>query len=42
MELLGARHTERVGVLALQGDFREHVELLKQLGADAFEVEISG
>jgi pyridoxal 5'-phosphate synthase pdxT subunit len=38
VELLGARAAERVGVLALQGDFREHVELLKQLGADAFEV----
>jgi 5'-phosphate synthase pdxT subunit len=38
VELLGARARERVGVLALQGDFREHVELLKQLGADAFEV----
>ena len=28
----------RVGVLALQGDFREHVELLRSLGAEAFEV----
>jgi pyridoxal 5'-phosphate synthase pdxT subunit len=32
------RSTKRVGVLALQGDFREHLELLRQLGADAFEV----
>jgi pyridoxal 5'-phosphate synthase pdxT subunit len=32
------RPTERVGVLALQGDFREHIELLRHLGADAFEV----
>jgi pyridoxal 5'-phosphate synthase pdxT subunit len=29
---------ERVGVVALQGDFREHVELLRGLGAEAFEV----
>ena len=28
----------RVGVVALQGDFREHVELLRSLGAEAFEV----
>jgi pyridoxal 5'-phosphate synthase pdxT subunit len=28
----------RVGVIALQGDFREHIELLKDLGAEAFEV----
>jgi pyridoxal 5'-phosphate synthase pdxT subunit len=28
----------RVGVIALQGDFREHVELLKDLGTEAFEV----
>jgi 5'-phosphate synthase pdxT subunit len=35
---LFARSPERVGVLALQGDFREHVELLTGLGAEAFEV----
>mgnify|MGYP006273661747 FL=1 len=28
----------RVGVLALQGAFREHVATLRRLGADAFEV----
>ena len=28
----------RVGVLALQGDFREHAELLERLGADVVEV----
>ncbi len=28
----------RVGVVALQGDFREHVELLRSQGAEAFEV----
>jgi 5'-phosphate synthase pdxT subunit len=28
----------RVGVLALQGDFREHVQMLRAIGADAFEV----
>lgn len=27
-----------VGVLALQGDFREHIELLKQIGVNATEV----
>lgn len=32
------RSAKRVGVLALQGDFREHIELLSQLGADAFGV----
>ena len=30
----------RVGVLALQGDFREHVELLERLGASACEVRL--
>lgn len=28
----------RVGVLALQGDVREHIDLLRQLGAESFEV----
>jgi len=28
----------RVGVLALQGDFREHIEVLTRLGAEATEV----
>jgi 5'-phosphate synthase pdxT subunit len=28
----------RIGVLALQGDFREHQQLLEQLGVDAVEV----
>jgi pyridoxal 5'-phosphate synthase pdxT subunit len=28
----------RVGVLALQGDFEAHVRMLRELGADAFEV----
>jgi 5'-phosphate synthase pdxT subunit len=30
--------TARVGVLALQGDFREHGAVLRRLGADPFEV----
>ncbi len=30
--------TVRVGVLALQGDFREHLAMLRGLGVDAFEV----
>jgi pyridoxal 5'-phosphate synthase pdxT subunit len=37
-QALFPRYSERVGVLALQGDFREHVELLRALGAEAFEV----
>lgn len=37
-QALFPRSPQRVGVLALQGDFREHVELLRALGADAFEV----
>ena len=28
----------RVGVLALQGDFREHLQLLRELGVEALEV----
>ena len=28
----------KVGVLALQGDFEAHVRMLRELGADAFEV----
>jgi 5'-phosphate synthase pdxT subunit len=28
----------RVGVLAVQGDFREHAEMLRRLGADVVEV----
>ena len=28
----------RIGVLALQGDFREHAQALRELGADAIEV----
>ncbi len=30
--------TETVGVLALQGDFREHVFILRSIGADVIEV----
>ena len=30
--------TTKVGVLALQGDFREHVEILKKLGVEPVEV----
>ena len=30
----------KVGVLALQGDFREHVDMLRSLGADASEVRL--
>lgn len=37
-QALFPRSPRRVGVLALQGDFREHLELLRALGAEAFEV----
>ena len=30
----------KIGVLALQGAFREHVEMLRRLGADAHEVRL--
>jgi 5'-phosphate synthase pdxT subunit len=30
----------RIGVLALQGNFREHVSMLRRLGADAVEVRL--
>ena len=30
----------KIGVLALQGDFREHVRVLRELGADADEVRL--
>ena len=30
----------RVGVLALQGDFREHIQVLRRLGAEANEVRL--
>ena len=29
---------KKIGVLALQGDFREHIEILKKLGAEPVEV----
>jgi len=32
--------TMKIGVLALQGDFSEHVSMLKQLGVDAVEVRL--
>jgi 5'-phosphate synthase pdxT subunit len=31
-----------VGVLALQGDFREHIEMLKMLGVEAREIRFPG
>jgi 5'-phosphate synthase pdxT subunit len=31
-------HIKKVGVLALQGDFAEHIEILKNLGVEAVEV----
>ena len=35
-------HCGRVGVLALQGDVREHVRVLAELGADPVEVRTAG
>ena len=32
----------RIGVLAVQGNFREHVAMLRALGADAVEVRLPG
>src|ERR687885_1873396 len=32
--------TPRIGVLAVQGNFREHVAMLRRLGADAVEVRL--
>jgi 5'-phosphate synthase pdxT subunit len=32
----------RIGVLALQGDFREHAHILRRLGAEATEVRLPG
>ncbi|HET9939283.1 MAG TPA: pyridoxal 5'-phosphate synthase glutaminase subunit PdxT [Gaiella sp.] len=34
------RRAPRIGVLALQGAFREHVRVLRALGADALEVRL--
>lgn len=33
-----AAHTTTVGVLALQGDFREHAAMVRMLGAEAVEI----
>lgn len=30
----------KIGVLALQGDFREHIEMLRTLGVEAFEIRL--
>jgi pyridoxal 5'-phosphate synthase pdxT subunit len=32
----------RIGVLAVQGNFREHVSMLRRLGAEAVEVRLPG
>lgn len=37
---MGAGESTRVGVLALQGDFREHIAMLQRLGAEAVEVRL--
>ncbi|HZQ05753.1 MAG TPA: pyridoxal 5'-phosphate synthase glutaminase subunit PdxT [Anaerolineae bacterium] len=31
---------KKIGVLALQGDFREHINMLRELGAEAVEVRL--
>ena len=35
---MGAGKIPRIGVLAVQGAFIEHVQMLSQIGADAFEI----
>ena len=37
-----AQGRPRIGVLALQGAFREHVNVLRRLGADTIEVRLPG
>jgi 5'-phosphate synthase pdxT subunit len=37
-ETRGAAAPKKIGVLALQGDFREHAEILKKLGVEPVEV----
>ena len=32
----------KVGVLALQGAFREHIRMLKSLGVEALEIRLPG
>jgi 5'-phosphate synthase pdxT subunit len=32
----------KIGVLALQGDFAEHIACLRRLGAEAHEVRLPG
>jgi 5'-phosphate synthase pdxT subunit len=32
----------KIGVLALQGDFIEHIAMLRRLGVDAVEVRLPG
>jgi len=34
-------HSTKIGVLALQGDFAEHIQILKNLGVDAVEVRLA-
>jgi 5'-phosphate synthase pdxT subunit len=38
----GATDPEKIGVLALQGDFREHAEVLRKLGVEPVEVREVG
>ena len=40
--LPGAREVVKVGVLAVQGDFAEHIAVLRRLGVDALEVRLPG
>ena len=35
-------HAPKIGVLAVQGNFREHVAMLRRLGAEAVEVRLPG
>jgi 5'-phosphate synthase pdxT subunit len=40
MSLLGNRQDMKVGVLALQGTFIEHIEILQQLGVEALPIRL--
>jgi pyridoxal 5'-phosphate synthase pdxT subunit len=39
---LGVNERLRIGVLAIQGDFREHANVLRRLGVDAIEIRKPG
>ena len=42
MNSLSSPRKMRIGVLALQGDFAEHIVMLERLGIEASEVRLPG